>query len=376
MLEMDVYAWYGRVESASADTASSDMRFILWPEGTGDIMISGETDEINTQLDTLRDAEGQDKDAHLWGTLTCDSSDKGQCHLSVDRVRAMDNTPPGEPEEVADLIGLVYSGPPEPSSGGDDYLALIGPFNIQYGLHGASEDVESQLAAIRDSGQAISLTGQLMVGVPDWGGTQILVSQIEIADIDPNRLKPLTSWPPAPEWPPVDTGWQAFTNDRYGYQINYPTGAEIEWTGITGYPTDELPQGMDPDQYMQQLEAQYGDNLCVTIYFSLGYIHILPDWENSINYSVCGRTGVGVGEMLDKTDILTIDGMSYTVNGYEWLGGGESLSLHNETMVVILNNGTRIEYGARPVEDASFEDYLMKTRDTLLLIVQSYQALP
>lgn len=173
-----------------------------------------------------------------------------------------------------------------------------------------------------------------------------------------------------------EIGWLTFTNDSYGYQINYPPDAQVEWSGITGYPTDEMPQGMDPGQYMEQLEQQYGEQLCVTIIYSLGYIHILPDWENSVKYNVCGRTGVGAGEMLDKSEVLTIDGETYTVDGFEWLGGGENLSMHNETMVVILNNGTRIEYGARPVEDASFEDYLLNTRPTLLTMVQSFSSLP
>ena len=42
-------------------------------------------------------------------------------------------------------------------------------------------------------------------------------------------------------------------------------------------------------------------------------------------------------------------------------------------MVLTLANGTRIEYGARPVEDASFEDYLIEAKLVLHQILSTYE---
>ena len=58
--------------------------------------------------------------------------------------------------------------------------------------------------------------------------------------------------------------------------------------------------------------------------------------------------------------------------GYEEIGPGETLAYHNETLVVTLADGTRIEYGAAPDGAATYEDYLETTRDVLLRIVSSY----
>jgi len=43
--------------------------------------------------------------------------------------------------------------------------------------------------------------------------------------------------------------------------------------------------------------------------------------------------------------------------------------------VVVLLDGTRIEYGAAPHETATFEDYLKTTKEVLLQILASYQTI-
>ena len=54
-------------------------------------------------------------------------------------------------------------------------------------------------------------------------------------------------------------------------------------------------------------------------------------------------------------------------------GEGESLEMHNETMSLLLPDGSRIEYGALPRIDATFEDYLMKSKEVLLQILETFE---
>jgi len=168
-----------------------------------------------------------------------------------------------------------------------------------------------------------------------------------------------------------DEGWKVYVNDVYGYQFSYPASATVTEIGVEGFPTDELPEGMTPDEYFAQLRETYSDKLCVHIEYGLGYVYISAPPNEGIRYATCGRTGRaydGVG----KSDTIVIDGQSYTAVGYEEIGPGETLAYHNETLVVTLADGTRIEYGAAPDEAATYEDYLETTRDVLLRIVSSY----
>jgi hypothetical protein len=55
---------------------------------------------------------------------------------------------------------------------------------------------------------------------------------------------------------------------------------------------------------------------------------------------------------------------------------GETLDLHNELFWIFLENGTRIAYGGTPRQDATYQDYLMKTKEMLLQILATYEAMP
>ena len=76
-----------------------------------------------------------------------------------------------------------------------------------------------------------------------------------------------------------------------------------------------------------------------------------------------------------REETLLIDGKTYSAGGWEEQGPGETLPYHNEMLLVTLDDGTRIEYGAMPIETATFEQYL-EIRDNLVRIVQSYRKLP
>jgi hypothetical protein len=81
-----------------------------------------------------------------------------------------------------------------------------------------------------------------------------------------------------------------------------------------------------------------------------------------------------VGEIIEKSEVVVIAGQSYSATGFEFIGREESceaLHCHNETFVLQLPDGTRIEYGAAP-SDATYDDYLATTREVLLQIVGSF----
>lgn len=191
-----------------------------------------------------------------------------------------------------------------------------------------------------------------------------------------------TSVPPAPT-PMSDStpltvpgdGWATYTNPAFSYRFSYPPEATISEAGVDSFPTDELPAGKTPEEYMAELQAMYGKSLCVSVRYGAGYVNISAPANREFRYTICGRTGVGVGTMVDKTETIGIAGSTYTANGYEFTGTDvpcEMLSCHNETMRLELPDGTRIEYGAAPLEDVTYTEYLATTRPVLLQIVSTF----
>jgi hypothetical protein len=299
--------------------------------------------------------------------------DYGGCELVVSRLRLDGPGPFFAPDPVEGWEGTIYSGPPGPRSGGDDYFALVGNFHVQYGIGAIDEAINSQLESLRDTGTVIRVWGELSAGIPDWNGTQIQVSRIEVVE------EPSAPAPPPPDWPESDDGMQVYTNDVYGYQFSYPASAAITEIGVEGFVSDELPEGMTSDEYMAQLREQYSDKLCVHIEYALGYIYISAPPNQGFRYANCGRTGVGAGEIVEKSETVVIAGQTYKAEGYELTGAWEpceTLDCHNETLVIALEDSTRIEYGARPEPTASYEDYLTKGKEMLLQILASYETVP
>lgn len=167
-------------------------------------------------------------------------------------------------------------------------------------------------------------------------------------------------------------GWLTYTNDVYGYEFRYPPGAEITEAPLEAFalPTEEFEAGVT----FEEVYDLYTGKICVTVSHELGYVNISSPPNEGFRYVICGRTGRAY-EGPDREETLLIDGGTYTARGFEEQGPGETLDYHNETLVVSLGDGTRIEYGAGPSEDAAFEDYLLIRHD-LLRIVQSYRELP
>jgi hypothetical protein len=242
------------------------------------------------------------------------------------------------------------------------------------------EGLKAQIEDFRDTGAIVMVSGKLMVGVPDVNGTRIEAFTLELIEAGSTPQSALDdSLDPTAEWP-------TFVNNRYGYQIKYPIDATISLYGPQGFPGEDLPEGMTPEQYMDSLQKEYTDRLCVQIEYALGWIYIAAPPNKEFRYTPCGPTGVGAGEVIPKIESVFIGDQLFEATGHEiklklddGTGGvlmGETLDLHYEMFMVELEDGTVIRFGALPRHDATYEDYLMKTKDTLLEILSTFEANP
>jgi hypothetical protein len=352
-----VTGWLGAVLS-TPEGAQFDDYVTLLPKGVGEFGIEGIDDVVEAKIVSLRDKDEPGKYVHFWGTLNCDVLDYGGCQLLVDRITTGIET--NDPEPITDWMGRIYNS--EPGMQVDDYFVLDGDYPVQYGISSIVADTglliyDEVLKDLRDTDQPIKISGQLICGVPDMNGCQIQVSYLEVngMEVDPYQ------------------GWSTYINEFYGYQLRYPSGSTIAERGPDGFPSEELPEGMTSEAYMEQLTEKYSEQLCVSIHFSYGYIYILAPIDSNFRYAICGRTGAGAGELIDQTEEVYIAGETYTAKGFEFIGTSEELPNHNETLVITLRDGTRVEFGALPIEGASYKDYLLETKLVLLKILSTYE---
>lgn len=192
--------------------------------------------------------------------------------------------------------------------------------------------------------------------------------------LPPEPAATATATPPAPSptVTPIPTsaevdGWLVYENDFLGYRFSYPPEARIRVQGFTGFPTDELPENLTVEEYQAQLEAEYPDNLCVTVSYEAVFIAFVPSYDTVGKYTVpCGVTGVGDFEIRTEEVSLTIDGRQVSGSIHrefdgegDWrgeftlLGDGDDLGIH---------------YGS--TNDATHEEFL-DAQETMMQIVLS-----
>lgn len=180
---------------------------------------------------------------------------------------------------------------------------------------------------------------------------------------------------PTPEATPMPRvgdeyeGWLTYTNDVYGYEFRYPPAATVTEASESAFhlSAEEAQEGVT----FRDVYERYTGKICIHVDYELGYVNISAPPNR---YVICFRTGRAY-EGPSREETLLIDGKTYTAQGFEEQGPGETLPYHNEMLRVELDDGTTIEYGPKPVETATFDDYL-EIRDDLLKIVQSYRKLP
>ena len=83
---------------------------------------------------------------------------------------------PPEEENIINLEGKIYSTPE--GSQFDDYF--VSSDGQEYGIEAeiGNSDIKDMINAFRDSESMISIKGELVNDVPDYGGRQILISEI------------------------------------------------------------------------------------------------------------------------------------------------------------------------------------------------------
>jgi hypothetical protein len=240
------------------------------------------------------------------------------------------------------------------------------------------ENLQAQIESLRDTGAGVQVGGKLMVGIPDINGSRIEVSKMTVIEAGIEEQPPLESFDPTTDWP-------TFVSDRYNYQIRYPKEAIISLFGPQGFSMEDKPEEMTTDQYLDSLLKEFTNQLCLQIEYSLGWIYIAAPPNKEKMYTPCGPTGLGASEIINKIETISIGDQLYQANGVEFklqdmdsAGNpitGESLDLHGEMFCIELEDGTMIRFGSMPREDATYEDYLIKTKEILLTIIATYENL-
>jgi hypothetical protein len=200
-------------------------------------------------------------------------------------------------------------------------------------------------------------------------------------------LPPLTPTvpPPVPNDTPAATlpveptpipGWLTYHNEFVGYSFEYPPQAVLTTTGITGYPTDELPAGLSPDQYMATLEATYPDTLCVGAELPAAFFVIqAPEAKGGRYAGPCGISGVGAYDLRNEDLPVTIDGEAYILRVTRLFEVGTE-TLAGEFGGLSLGDGTRFNFGSTwGMNGLTYDDYLAD-RAFILQVISSYRGEP
>lgn len=182
-----------------------------------------------------------------------------------------------------------------------------------------------------------------------------------------------TSMPAVPTTIP---GWLTYHNAMVGYSFDYPPDATLRTSGVTGYPTEELPAGLDPGQYIATLEATYTEALCAGIDLPAAFFVLqAPDDEGGRYGGPCGITGIGVYDIQTEETAITLAGESLMLRTTRVYEVGTD-TLVNEFAMVQLPDGTRFSFGSTwEMHGLTYDDYLAD-RAVILQVMGSYRSDP
>ena len=293
--------------------------------------------------------------------MTHGAKDFNNSQLVVTRIRA--GATATDPEPISAWEGLLNE---SVFNGGQSHvLTLQGAYPMQFSVDSNDPTIKERIIALSGSPTIVRVSGDLITGVPDINGSRVQITALEAIGEASQGI------PNQPASVDLTEGWKTYHNSRYGYQFRYPETATITTFGVMGVPTEEIPQGMDFEEYKAQLEDLYGDQICVQVQYALGVAYFIAPLEDGGKYTMCGSAGLGAGELLERSEILNIDDTHYTIGGFELIGPDESLSSHNEMFTLLFENGLRIGYGSTPRQDATFEDYQIKGHDMIRRIIET-----
>jgi hypothetical protein len=197
---------------------------------------------------------------------------------------------------------------------------------------------------------------------------------IEEDVIATERDEPTATLPPTTSATPSSVAvaeWPVYENDFLGYRFSYPPEARISTLGVTGFPTDELPENRTSEEYREQLEEVYPHDLCVSVQYQTGFVTFVPSADVGGRYTgPCGVTGVGDYDVTDLVETVLIDDFACTVSGWEMRERGESAAWHGEFYFLRVSDSITIHYGSMSGTQEQFLD----AREALLQIVTSFRA--
>jgi hypothetical protein len=151
--------------------------------------------------------------------------------------------PAGGSEEIADWWGII--GSTERGAQFDDYFERhdLGQ-TIYFGIESKDPAVQAQIEALRDSGTVVHLYGTLLSNVPDYNGSQVLVTRIEIDGTETGSFE----------------GWATHTNDDFGFTFQYPA----DWA-LEVIPRKTLDEGPGSPQWLADAIVLNKGKLAISI---------------------------------------------------------------------------------------------------------------
>jgi hypothetical protein len=127
---------------------------------------------------------------------------------------------------------------------------------------------------------------------------------------------PIETSTPTEETDVPPPGWLTYRNEMLGYAFDYPADAQLGLAGVTGYPTDELPAGLEPGQYFPTLEAAYPEALCVSVVYGNAYVNVGAPDELGGRYSTpCGLSGIGVYDLVPVEETINLGDQTLSATG-------------------------------------------------------------
>ncbi|TFG71993.1 MAG: hypothetical protein E4H27_03500 [Anaerolineales bacterium] len=120
----------------------------------------------------------------VYGELSCGIPDTGGCQIRVERIEGGRGFIPAPSpvavvsDVVADWYGVIRSTPVGAQF--DDYFEKSGYNSGTYGISSKDPVIAQQIVVLRDSDKQVRLWGVLLTDVPDYNGSQIEVTRIEV----------------------------------------------------------------------------------------------------------------------------------------------------------------------------------------------------
>lgn len=140
----------------------------------------------------------------------------------------------------------------------------------------------------------------------------------------PTGAAPATVAAPPTQPPPTPTeepgappqGWLTYRNEMLGYAFDYPPQAELLTEGVTGYPSEELPAGLEVGQYFATLQAIYTEALCVGLRYGAASFYVGAPEDRGGRYATpCGRSGMGVYDLVTLEEAFVIGDQTLVTTG-------------------------------------------------------------